>query len=425
MEKDGCLYKNYVKILEEELIPAMGCTEPIALAYAAAKAREVLGASPDRVHMAVSGSIIKNVKSVIVPNTGKMKGMKAACAVGIVAGDAGKELEVISSVSDEQRADLVKYLEKCPMVVEPVDTGHVFEINVTEYAGDSYAKVRIIDTHTNIVLIEKDGTVLLEKAVSGEETAGDCADRSLMNMEGIWDFIHSMDVNDVKEVLDRQIRYNTAIAKEGLRAKYGANIGSLLLESGNDVATRARAMAAAGSDARMNGCELPVVINSGSGNQGITVSVPVIEYAKELDVTDEKLYRALALSNLVSVHEKYGIGTLSAFCGAVSAGAAAGAGIAYLLGADFLTVCNTVSNALASISGIVCDGAKASCAARISTAVEAGILGYQMAKKGQNFEGGDGLVMDGIEETIRCIGLLASIGMKGTNEEIIQLMMEN
>ena len=425
MEKDGCLYRNYCKILEEELIPAMGCTEPIALAYAAAKAREVLGALPDRVHMAVSGSIIKNVKSVIVPNTGKMKGMKAACAVGIVAGDAEKELEVISSVSDAQRTELVKYLEKCPMVVEPVDNGHVFEINVTEYAGESYAKVRIVDTHTNIVLIEKDGKVLLEKAVESGTVSGDAADRSIMNMEGIWDFIHSMDVQDVKETLDRQIRYNTAIAKEGLRGKYGANIGKLLLESGDDVATRARAMAAAGSDARMNGCELPVVINSGSGNQGITVSVPVIEYAKELKVPEEKLYRALALSNLVSVHEKYGIGTLSAFCGAVSAGAAAGAGIAYLLGADYQTVCLTVSNALASISGIVCDGAKASCAARISMAVEAGITGYYMAKNGQNFEGGDGLVMDGIEDTIRCIGLLASIGMKGTNEEIIQLMMEN
>lgn len=425
MEKDGCLYRNYCKILEEELIPAMGCTEPIALAYAASKAREVLGELPDRVHMAVSGSIIKNVKSVIVPNTGKMKGMKAACAVGIVAGDAAKELEVISSVSDGQRKELTEYLEKCPMVVEPVDNGHVFDIIVTEYAGESYAKVRIVDTHTNIVLVEKDGKILLQKEVEAAGPVEGGADRSTMTMEGIWDFIHSLDVSDVKELLDRQIRYNTAIAREGLRGKYGANIGSLLLETGKDVAIRARAMAAAGSDARMNGCELPVVINSGSGNQGITVSVPVIEYAKELGVSEEKLYRALALSNLVSVHEKYGIGTLSAFCGAVSAGAAAGAGIAYLLEADFRTVCLTVSNALASISGIVCDGAKASCAARISTAVEAGIMGYQMAKKGQNFEGGDGLVMDGIEDTIQCIGLLASIGMKGTNEEIIQLMMEN
>ena len=275
MEKDGCLYRNYCKILEEELIPAMGCTEPIALAYAASKAREVLGELPDRVHMAVSGSIIKNVKSVIVPNTGKMKGMKAACAVGIVAGDAAKELEVISSVSDGQRKELTEYLEKCPMVVEPVDNGHVFDIIVTEYAGGSYAKVRIVDTHTNIVLIEKDGKVLLQKEVEAAGPVEGGADRSTMTMEGIWDFIHSLDVSDVKELLDRQIRYNTAIAREGLRGKYGANIGSLLLETGDDVATRARAMAAAGSDARMNGCELPVVINPGSGNQGITASVPV------------------------------------------------------------------------------------------------------------------------------------------------------
>lgn len=426
MDRNDVRYRTYVKILEEELIPAMGCTEPIALAYAAAKAREILGGRPERVLLQVSGSIIKNVKSVIVPNTNQLKGMQAAAAAGIIAGRPEKELEVIADVSEDEVTLLNKYLSEVKIDIEHIDWGHVFDIVVTEYRGDDYAKVRIADFHTNIVLIEKNGEVLLKKElkeVNAEEA--DRADRSLLNMEDIWEFANSVEIKDVKALLDRQISYNSAIAEEGLLGDYGANIGSVLLSThGNEVAVRAKAKAAAGSDARMNGCELPVVINSGSGNQGITCSVPLIEYAKELHSGREKLYRALCLSNLVAIHEKTGIGTLSAYCGAVSAGAGAGAGIAYLSGGDYQAVIHTVSNALAIVSGIVCDGAKASCAAKIASSVDAAILGYHMFLNGQEFKGGDGIVMNDIESTIRGIGRLGKDGMKATNEEIIRLMME-
>lgn len=424
MEKTNEKYQAYVEILKEELVPAMGCTEPIALAYAAAKAREVLGCLPDRVLIQASGSIIKNVKSVIVPNTNHLKGMPAAAAAGIIAGRSEKELEVIAEVSGQDIEKMRQFLDEIQIDVEHVDNGLVFEIIVTEYSGDSYAKVRIANFHTNIVLIEKDGNVLFEKEV--EAAAGDekRTDRSLLDMESIWDFINSLDVEDVREVLSRQIEYNTAISEEGLKGDYGANIGKVLLDTyGNDIRTRAKAKAAAGSDARMNGCELPVIINSGSGNQGITVSVPVIEYAKEVGAEEDKLLRALALSNLTAIHQKTGIGTLSAYCGAVSAGAGAGAGIAYLCGGTYEDVIHTVVNALAIVSGIVCDGAKASCAAKIASSVDAAILGYNMYQRGQQFRGGDGIVMKNIEETIRGIGRIGKDGMRETNEEIIKLMV--
>ena len=427
MEKYDKQYQTYVKILEEELIPAMGCTEPIALAYAAAKAREVLGDLPERVLLQVSGSIIKNVKSVIVPNTNHLKGMPAAAAAGIIAGRAEKELEVIACVSEDEVEAMNRFLDTVLIEVEPIDFGRVFDIIVTEYRGDDYAKVHISGFHTNIVLVEKNGRVLFEKE---EETAADQdkdrADRSLLNMKDIWEFAHIVDIRDVKEVLERQIRYNQAIAEEGLIGDYGANIGSTLLRTyGPDIKVRARAKAAAGSDARMNGCELPVVINSGSGNQGITCSVPIIEYAKELHSGKEKLYRALCISNLVTIHEKTGIGTLSAYCGAVSAGAGAGAGIVYLCEDDYQTAIHTVVNALAIVSGIVCDGAKASCAAKIASAVDAALLGYSMYKNGQEFKSGEGIVMKDIESTIRSIGRLGKDGMKETNNEIIRLMVGN
>lgn len=427
MNRQDIRYQTYINILKEELIPAMGCTEPIALAYAAAKAREVLGTLPDRVLLQVSGSIIKNVKSVIVPNTGHLKGMPAAAAAGIIAGDSDRELEVISQVPEGKIADIKNFLENVQIDIEHIDYGHVFDIIVTEYSADSYVKVRIADYHTNIVLIEKNNMVLLQKDLADSSEKSDenlHADRSLLNMEDIWDFVCTVDTEDLASVLDRQIKYNYAIAQEGIRGDYGANIGSVLLRTyGNDISIRAKAMAAAGSDARMNGCELPVVINSGSGNQGITCSVPLIEYAKELQADKDTLYRALALSNLVAIHEKTGIGTLSAYCGAVSAGAGAGAGIAYLCGGGYLDVIHTVVNALAIVSGIVCDGAKASCAAKIAFSVDAGLLGYNMYKNGQEFKSGDGIVMKDIESTIRGIGLLGKEGMRETNEEIIRLMV--
>lgn len=423
MEKSNPKYNAYIQILKEELRPAMGCTEPIALAYAAAVARRTLGELPDRVVIGASGSIIKNVKSVIVPNTNHLKGIPAAAAAGIIAGNPDKELEVISEATAEDARRMKEFMENTPISVEHLNNGIIFDILVTLFKGENYARVRIANYHTNIVLIEHNGEIVKESEVTGEEEEG-LTDRTLLNMEDIWDFINSVDINDIKEVLDMQMEYNLTIAEEGLRGTYGANIGKVLLEmDGDNVRTRAKAMAAAGSDARMNGCELPVVINSGSGNQGITVSLPVIVYAKELQVEKEKLYRALALSNLTAIHEKTPIGRLSAYCGAVNAGAGAGAGIAYLCGGGYEEVIHTVVNALAIVSGIVCDGAKASCAAKIASAVDAGILGYNMYVRGQQFYDGDGIVTKGVEATLKNVGRLGKEGMRETNEEIIKIMI--
>ena len=424
MLKTDLKYGAFVKILEEELKPAMGCTEPIALAYAAAVARKVLGEMPDKVAIGASGSIIKNVKSVIVPNTNRLKGIPAAAAAGIVGGDPDKELEVIAHVTEEQIKGMRTFLDTAEITVEHVDNGLTFDIIVTLYKGENYSKVRIVNYHTNIVLIEKNGEILQEVEVQGESEEG-LTDRSLLSMADIWDFINTVDIADIKEMLDRQIACNMAIAEEGIRGDYGANIGKVLIDmNGTDIRTRARAMAAAGSDARMNGCELPVIINSGSGNQGITASVPVIVYARDLGVSEDKMYRALALSDLTTIHQKTPIGRLSAFCGAVSAGAGAGAGIAYLNGGDFDAVIHTVINAVAIVSGMVCDGAKASCAAKIAEAVDAGIIGYNMHIRGQNFEDGDGIVKSCVEETILSVGRLAKEGMKETNTEILSIMIE-
>ncbi|MCI6888478.1 MAG: L-serine ammonia-lyase, iron-sulfur-dependent, subunit alpha [Lachnospiraceae bacterium] len=423
MDKTNEKYRAYVQILKEELVPAMGCTEPIALAYASAVAVRTLGELPDRVEIGASGSIIKNVKSVIVPNTDHLKGIPAAAAAGIIAGNPDRELEVIAEVTPEQIAKMKEFLENTEITVEHVDNGLTFDIIVTLHKGNSYSKVRIANYHTNIVLIEKNGEILQQTEIADEAEEG-LTDRSLLNMEDIWDFINTVEIEDIKEILDRQIQYNYTIAEEGIKGNYGANIGKVLLDmAGDNVRVRARAMAAAGSDARMNGCELPVVINSGSGNQGITVSVPVIVYAREMKVGDEKMYRALALSNLTAIHQKTPIGRLSAYCGAVNAGAGAGAGIAYLCGGGYKEVTHTVVNALAIVSGIVCDGAKASCAAKIASAVDAGILGYNMYIRGQQFYGGDGIVTKGIEATLKNVGRLGKEGMRETNEEIIKIMI--
>ena len=425
MTKEDIKYQAYIQILKEELIPAMGCTEPIALAYAAAKAREVLGCITERVHIGASGSIIKNVKSVIVPNTNHLKGIPAAATAGIIAGDASKELEVISDVTEAQTKEMAKYLEETEITVEHIDNGCIFDIIVEVFAGKDSAKVRIANYHTNIVRIEKNGKILHYVPVEGASEEG-LTDRTLLDVKSIWDFINMADIDDIREVLSRQIEYNSAIADEGLAGNYGANIGTVLLNTyGSDVRTRAKARAAAGSDARMNGCELPVVINSGSGNQGMTCSLPVLEYAKELHTNEDKTYRALALSNLIAIHQKTGIGRLSAYCGAVSAGAAAGAGIAYLCGGGYEEVIHTVVNALAIVSGMVCDGAKASCAAKIAASVDAGILGYNMYLQGQQFYAGDGIITKGIEGTIDNVGRLGKDGMKETNEEIIRIMIND
>ena len=424
MARTSVQYQTYVQILKEELVPAMGCTEPIALAYCAAKAREVLGVLPERCMVEASGNIVKNVKSVIVPNTGGLKGIEAAAAAGVVAGDAGRILEVIAGVTEEQKVQIKEYMGKTQIQVKPLETDELLDMIVTLYGGGSYAKVRIANYHTNIVLIEKDGETLYEMGVMATEDA-QMADRSLLNVKDIYDFAKTVELEDVNELISRQIEYNSAISREGLDHDWGANIGSVLLKAyGDDIRVRARAAAAAGSDARMSGCEMPVIINSGSGNQGMTASLPVIEYAKELKVSEEEMYRALVLSNLVTIHQKTGIGRLSAYCGAVSAGCGAGCGIAYLLGGDYAAIAHTLVNALAIVSGIICDGAKPSCAGKIAAAVDAGILGYQMYINGQQFRGGDGIVSKGVENTIRNIGRLGKEGMKGTDKEIIQIMTD-
>ena len=424
MEQKKEIYSAYTEILKEELMAAMGCTEPIALAYAAAIARRELNDLPDKVLVQTSGSIIKNVKSVMVPNTGHLKGIPAAVSAGIVAGNPDKELEVIADVSKDDIKNIEKFMQEKEIVVEHLDEGIIFDIVITLYKGEDYAKVHIINSHTNVVLVEHNHQIL-KSSDCLNDMPSDTVKYELLNMKDIWDYINHVELVDIKDILDRQIAYNMAIAEEGLQADYGANIGKVILSSdANSLKARAAAMAAAGSDARMNGCELPVIINSGSGNQGITVSVPVITYAKELKATDEQLYRALALSNLTAIHQRTPIGRLSAYCGAVNAGAAAGAGIAYLSGGDYEAVIHTVVNALAIVSGIICDGAKASCAGKIAFAVEAGILGYNMYMQGQQFYGGDGIVKKGIEDTLKSVGRLGKDGMKGTNEEIIKIMLE-
>ena len=424
MNRSDACYGQYIQILREELKPAMGCTEPIAIAYAAAKARAVLGTMPKRLLIEVSGNIIKNVKSVVVPHTGGLRGIPAAAAAGTVAGDADAELEVLSRVTAEEITAMGEFLQRTPIEVRHADTGHIFDIMITAYRGEDSAFVRIVDYHTNVVSVKRNGEVLLEKEIVTQEDG--LTDRSCLSIEGIVDFAGSVDVEDVREVLERQIEYNMAIAEEGLRHSYGANIGKTVLRGReNDINYKMRAWAAAGSDARMNGCELPVVINSGSGNQGITCSVPVIIYARETGKTQEELLRALVVSNLVTTHLKTGIGRLSAYCGAVIAGCGSGAGIAYLKGGRFEMIAHTVVNAVAVDSGIVCDGAKASCAAKIAAAVDAGLLGLAMYEDGNQFFGGDGIVKKGVENTIAGVGRLARFGMEQTDKEIIRLMMES
>lgn len=421
MNKEDSLYSIYVQILKEELVMAMGCTEPIAISYACAKATQVLDHLPDRIVVKASGSIIKNVKSVIVPHTNGLKGIEVAAAAGALYGDADAKIEVLSSATREQIEELPEYVQNTNITVQHIEQGHVFDLEIHVYYEQEHASVRIVDTHTNIVQIEKNWQVIFEDKTTSLELK---ADHSALIMKQIWDFSQTVDIDDVKEILDRQITCNMAIANEGIHNSYGANIGHVILNMDSDcVKTRAKAYAAAGSDARMNGCELPVVINSGSGNQGITCCVPVVVYAKELDCTQEQLYRALVLSNLTAIYIKTGIGTLSAFCGAVSAGAAAGAGIAYLHNGTYKEIQHTIVNALAILSGTICDGAKASCAAKIASSIDAGIMGYYMYKNKQQFYAGDGIIAHSVDETIQNIGTLGSQGMLQTNDKIIEMMI--
>lgn len=415
-------YDSYVEILKEELIPAMGCTEPIAIALAAAKARDALGRTPERCQAEVSGNIIKNVKAVTVPNTGGLKGIEASVAAGAVAGRSDLELEVLSQVTPQEIEAMREFLETREIKVIPATGDRVFYIKVTVWAEGHSACCEIVDYHTNIILIQRDEEVLF-RAEPTEGGKPEQTDRSVLNVEEIVRFADCLDVADVEEVLSRQVAYNSAISAEGMTGKWGAAIGKTLRNLyGDDVAVRAKAAAAAGSDARMSGCEMPVIIVSGSGNQGITASVPVIEYAKHLGVSHETMLRAVLLSDLLTIHMKTGIGRLSAYCGAVSAGCAAGAAVAYLHGGGLREIAHTLVNAVAIVSGMICDGAKPSCAAKIASAVDAGLLGYYMFKSGQQFRGGEGIVTKGVEATIRNIGRLGRLGMHETDREILRIM---
>lgn len=422
------IYNEYVTILESELVPALGCTEPIALAYAAAKAKEVLGKMPDHITMRCSGNIIKNVKGVKVPNSGGMKGVEAAAVLGITGGDSSQALEVLEHVTDREIDEAEKLLKAgfCDCVLkDDVANLYIEAYAVCKKTEKSEALVVIEDEHTNITHIEKDGQVLFHKekkeyCQEREKTP----DKSLLNLEDIITFANEVQITDVEKVLGRQIKYNTRIAEEGLRNPWGAQVGRVVLEEfGEDVKWRAVAKASAGSDARMSGCALPVIINSGSGNQGMTCSLPVIEFGKELKKSKEEIYRALCVSNLVALNQKKYIGSLSAYCGAVCAAAGAGAGITYLCGGTLEQIENTVVNTIADAGGIVCDGAKPSCAAKISTALQAAILSHKMAMRGLTFARGEGLVMDCPEDTIKAVGYVGRAGMKQTDVEILNLMI--
>lgn len=420
-------YNTYINILKEELIPSMGCTEPIAIAYAAAVAREVLGAEPVKIAIFVSNNVIKNAKSVVVPNTNGQKGIKASVLAGIVAGNPYKKLEVIAQVSEEKKDEIKIAMENREVVVKTLESDCPLDIIVELSDGKNDVKVRIAETHSNIAEVIRNNEPVLEWIAKEEKNNQSAAklDYTTLSLQEIIDFADIANIDDVKDILDRQIAYNSKIAEEGLKSDYGANIGKTLLKvNGDTIKNRAIAKASAGSDARMSGCELPVVINSGSGNQGITVSVPVIEYAKELKVSKEKLYRALLVSNLISIHAKNGIGTLSAYCGAVTAGCAAGCGIAYLYGGKYEELAHTLVNSLVIVSGIICDGAKPSCAGKIASSLEAGILGYQMCQNKQEFKHGDGIVDEDVEATIKNIHHLGKEGMKQTDYEIVKLMIK-
>ena len=428
---NGLIKEVYTEILKEQLIPAMGCTEPVSVAYGAARMRALLGDIPEEMYVQVSRNIIKNAKSVIVPHTGGLKGIEAAAAAGVIAGDETLELDVLSSTRPQQYQEIAAYLKKDVIRVEPLSTDILFDMIITGVSEGHQARVRISGHHTFVTYLEKDGEILLDRRKEAEEEVISeepvKEEKPALAVVDILEYVREVPLEEIRDVIERQIGYNTAIAEEGLRGDYGANIGKVLLKSSGpdpSIRIRAKAMAAAGSDARMGGCEMPVIIVCGSGNQGITASLPVVEYAKAYQISDEQLIRAVALSDLMAVHVKEGIGTLSAFCGAVCSGCSAGAGIAYLLGGDDKLICHTFVNALAIVSGMICDGAKPSCAAKIAASVDAGILGYEMAVEGQEFYSGEGIVTKGIEGNIKNIGRLGRIGMKQTDEEIMNIMFD-
>lgn len=419
-------YDVYTEILQEELRPALGCTEPIAIAYAAAVLRNALGSEPQKIEIYLSGNIIKNVKSVIVPATGGMHGIKAAVAAGVISNAPNRQLEVLTALSEQDVPRIREFISECDIKISQLETDKPFEIKIQGALGDDSACVHLADRHTNLVSVTLNAADITDEYKQGEKAEEDGnADRALLTVEGIIDYADNVPLKDVAEMIRCQIDMNTAIAKEGVAGNYGASIGKLLYKNGNcSVKDKARALAAAGSDARMSGCELPVCILSGSGNQGICASVPVITYAEDMGASEEELIRALLVADLITVHQKTGIGCLSAYCGAVSAGCGCATGICYLNGGRYHEIAHTLVNSVAILSGTICDGAKPSCAAKIAMAVEAGIMGYEMTRFGKEFYGGDGIVTKGVENTIRNVGVLARQGMRETDREIIKIMLQ-
>lgn len=422
--KQENLERAYLAILKEELIPATGCTEPVAIAYCAAKVRAMLGETPREITVEVSGNILKNVKSVVVPNTNGLRGIPAAVAAGMVAGDPDRGLQVISTVTDAQKEEIAEMIAKVPIRVSCCNSPCALDIGISASSAAHTARVRITNSHTNVVHLSCDGTVLLDEPIVAA-TEENLQDKSVLNVEDIVRFADSVPLASLRPVLEPQIMCNSAISQEGLRGCWGAQIGKTLLERKDaDIVTRAKACAAAGSDARMSGCEMPVIILSGSGNQGITASLPVIQYSEYLGASEEQMYRAIAVSDLITVYQKTGIGRLSAYCGAISAGAGAGAGIAYLSGLGAEGVAQTLSNAVAILSGTICDGAKPSCAAKIACAVEAGLLAFQMTLHHRRFLSGDGIVGKDTAQTVKNVGILAAEGMRQTDQVILRIMTE-
>lgn len=421
---DSALYENYLDILRSELVPALGCTEPIAIAYAAAKARQLLGEFPDSIEMKLSGNIIKNVKGVTVPNSGGLKGIDIAAVLGMTGGNADKALEVLEEITPEHIRKAEALVQKGICTCSLIENVPNLYISAKVRKDGHYAEVTIAEQHTNIIHMEKDGNVLLEKDLQKKDESA-AVDKSRLTVKDILDFADQVKLEDIEEVIGRQIRLNTAIAQEGLDNNYGAQIGKTLMHVwGKSATTRACARAAAGSDARMGGCSMPVVINSGSGNQGITVSLPVIVYAEEWEVSKEKLYRSLVVSNLIAIHQKYYIGSLSAYCGAVSAACGAGAGITYMYGGNYHQVSLTIINTLGNVGGIVCDGAKPSCAAKIASSVDAALMAFHLSIQNKSFLPGEGIIKGDVEETIKSMGYIGRVGMRATDTEILNVMID-
>lgn len=415
----------YLDCLKQELIPAMGCTEPISIAYASAYARDVLGNEPEKIEVHVSGNILKNVKGVIVPNTNGLKGVKAAAVIGMLGGNAKKGMEVLADVQPNHISrctELLKNQDICTVRLLPSKAK--LHIILMAYSGNNKVLVELKNKHTNIIRVEKNGEVVFTGDYAEDKTASRDNPECKMTLRGIYDFACNVSLDKIAPIIKQQIECNLSIAEEGLLNNYGLSVGKTMLESfGNSPEVKACAYAAAASDARMGGCTMPVVINSGSGNQGVAVSLPVIVYAKYLNSSEEKLIRALALSNLTALYQKAAIGRLSAYCGAVSAACGSGAGIAFLQDASFDCIGWTIKNTLANVAGMVCDGAKASCAAKIFSSVQAALLGYKLAQSGRVVQGGDGIVLDDVDSTVKNYGKLANDGMRETDQKILELMI--